>query len=57
MKEIVPSPPPIVRNEFESVRELFTRHVVPSYGRFDLAFVRGAGCHVWDVNGRRYLVR
>lgn len=55
MKEIVPSPPPIVRNEFESVRELFTRYVVPSYGRFDLAFERGAGCHVWDVNGRRYL--
>ncbi|MEY2408494.1 MAG: acetylornithine/N-succinyldiaminopimelate aminotransferase [Verrucomicrobiota bacterium] len=55
MKEIVPSPPPIVRNEFESVRELFTRHVVPSYGRFDLALVRGAGCQVWDVNGSRYL--
>ena len=55
MKEIVPSPPPIVRNEFESVRELFTRYVVPCYGRFDLAFARGAGCHVWDVNGRRYL--
>ncbi len=55
MKDLVPSPPPIVRNEFESVRELFTRHVVPSYGRFDLAFARGAGCHVWDVNGRRYL--
>ena len=55
MKEIVPAPPPIVRNEFESVRELFTRYVVPSYGRFDLAFARGAGCHVWDVNGRRYL--
>ena len=55
MKEIVPSPPPIVRNEFESVRELFTRYVVPSYGRFDLAFTRGAGCYVWDVHGRRHL--
>ena len=55
MKEIVPPPPPIVRNQFESVRELFTRYVVPCYGRFELAFARGAGCHVWDVNGRRYL--
>jgi len=55
MKEIVPSPPPIVRNQFESVRELFTRYVVPCYGRFELAFARGAGCHVWDVNGCRYL--
>lgn len=55
MKEIVPPPPPIVRNQFESVRELFTRYVVPCYGRFDLAFARGAGCHVWDLNGRRFL--
>jgi len=55
MKEIAPPLPPIVRNEFESVRELFTRYVVPSYARFDLALERGAGCHVWDVNGRRYL--
>ena len=58
MKEIVPLPPPLapmVRNQFETVRELFSRHVVPSYARFDLALARGAGCEVWDVNGRRYL--
>jgi acetylornithine/N-succinyldiaminopimelate aminotransferase len=39
----------------EAVRDLFQRYVVPSYGRFDLALVRGAGSQVWDVNGRRYL--
>jgi acetylornithine/N-succinyldiaminopimelate aminotransferase len=58
MKEVVPTlppPPPIVRNQFESIREQFGRHVVPSYSRFDLALARGAGCEVWDVNGRRYL--
>ena len=58
MKEIVPLPPPlapIVRNQFETVRELFSRHVVPTYARFDLAFARGSGCEVWDVNSRRYL--
>ena len=55
MNEIVPPPPPLVQNQFESVRELFTRFVVPSYGRFDLALTRGEGSHVWDVNGRRYL--
>ncbi|MBI3191797.1 MAG: acetylornithine/succinylornithine family transaminase, partial [Pedosphaera parvula] len=27
----------------------------PTYGRFDLAFERGAGSYVWDVNGKRYL--
>jgi acetylornithine/N-succinyldiaminopimelate aminotransferase len=55
MKEIFPSPPPLVHNQFESVRELFSKNVVPSYGRFDLALSHGAGSYVFDVAGRRYL--
>ncbi len=55
MKEIFPSPPPIVQNEFESVRELFSKNVVPSYGRFDLAFTHGAGSYLFDVVGKKYL--
>ena len=55
MKEIAPPPPPLVHNQFESVRDLFNKYVVPSYARFDLALARGAGSRVWDVNGRRYL--
>jgi acetylornithine/N-succinyldiaminopimelate aminotransferase len=55
MKEIVPSPPPIVRNQFETIRELFSKNVVPSYGRFDLAFSHGSGSYVFDVAGKRYL--
>ncbi len=55
MREIVPPLPPIVHNQFAEVRELFNRFVVPSYGRFDLAFSHGAGHHVWDVSGKRYL--
>ena len=53
MKELVP--PPIVRNQFETIRELFHKNVVPSYGRFDLALSHGAGSHLFDVNGKRYL--
>jgi acetylornithine/N-succinyldiaminopimelate aminotransferase len=55
MKEIVPAPPAIVRNDYESVRELFTKNVVPSYGRFDLVLSHGAGSYVFDVAGKRYL--
>jgi acetylornithine aminotransferase/acetylornithine/N-succinyldiaminopimelate aminotransferase len=55
MKDIVPAPPSMVRNQFESVRELFNKHVVPSYARFDLCLERGAGSRVWDAHGRRYL--
>jgi acetylornithine aminotransferase/acetylornithine/N-succinyldiaminopimelate aminotransferase len=55
MKEIVPTPPAIVRNDYESIRELFTKNVVPSYGRFELVLSHGAGSYVFDVAGRRYL--
>ncbi|HEU5395659.1 MAG TPA: aminotransferase class III-fold pyridoxal phosphate-dependent enzyme, partial [Verrucomicrobiae bacterium] len=55
MKESSPTPPPLVRNQFESVRELYSKHVIPSYGRFDLALSHGSGSYVFDVAGRRYL--
>jgi acetylornithine aminotransferase/acetylornithine/N-succinyldiaminopimelate aminotransferase len=54
MKEIIP-PPAIIHNEQEAIRGLFAKHVVPSYGRFDLALERGEGSWLWDVNGRRLL--
>jgi len=55
MKKIVPTPPAIVRNDYESVRGLFSKNVVPSYGRFDLMLNHGAGSYVFDVTGKRYL--
>jgi acetylornithine/N-succinyldiaminopimelate aminotransferase len=55
MKDVVPSPPPIVHNQFKSVRGLFRKNVVPSYGRFDLAFSHGAGSYLYDVTGKCYL--
>jgi acetylornithine aminotransferase/acetylornithine/N-succinyldiaminopimelate aminotransferase len=55
MKEIVPAPPAVVRNDYESIRELFAKNVVPSYGRFELALSHGAGSYLFDVAGKRYL--
>jgi acetylornithine aminotransferase/acetylornithine/N-succinyldiaminopimelate aminotransferase len=55
VKEIFPSPPPLVHNQYETVRELFAKNVIPSYGRFDLVLSHGAGSYVFDVAGRRYL--
>jgi acetylornithine aminotransferase/acetylornithine/N-succinyldiaminopimelate aminotransferase len=55
MKEIVPSPPPIVRNDVAAIQQLFQQNVVPSYGRFDLAFSHGSGSYLYDVTGKRYL--
>jgi acetylornithine/N-succinyldiaminopimelate aminotransferase len=55
VKENFPSPPPIVHNQYETVRELFARNVVPSYGRFELVLSHGMGSYVFDVGGKRYL--
>src|SRR5712675_46795 len=55
MKEIVPAPPPIVRNDVAAVQALFAQNVVPSYGRFDIVLSHGAGSYVYDLAGKRYL--
>ncbi len=55
MKDLVPEPPPLIRNDTRTIQALLQKYVVPSYGRFDLAFTRGAGSYLWDTGGRRYL--
>lgn len=55
MKEILSSPPAIERQAHKSIQELFQKHVMPTYGRFDLVLERGEGSWLFDVNGRRYL--
>jgi acetylornithine/N-succinyldiaminopimelate aminotransferase len=55
MKEIVPDPPAVVRNETAEVQALFQRHVVPTYSRFDVVLDHGAGSRVWDTAGKSYL--
>src|SRR5262249_55286591 len=55
MKELLSSPPLIVRNDAAAVQALFQANVVPSYGRFDIVLSHGSGRYVWDVAGKRYL--
>ena len=55
VKEIVPPPASIVRNEQAGIQALFQKNVMPTYARFDIALSHGAGSYVYDVNGRRYL--
>jgi acetylornithine aminotransferase len=33
----------------------FNQAVMSTYGRYPLALDRGAGCHVWDTQGKEYL--
>ena len=55
MKEIIPEPPAMVRNETAEVQSLFQRNVVPTYARFDVVLSHGSGSRVWDTAGRSYL--
>ena len=55
MKDIVPSPPPIVRNDVAAVQALFQQNVVPTYGRFEIVLSHGSGSYLYDLTGRRYL--
>jgi 4-aminobutyrate aminotransferase-like enzyme len=55
MKEIVPAPPAVVRNDVAAVQQLFNEYVVPSYGRFEIVLSHGSGAYVFDVSGKRYL--
>ena len=55
MKDIVPPPPAIFRNDVAAIKGLFEKNVVPSYGRFEIVLSHGAGSWVWDITGKRYL--
>ena len=35
--------------------ELYSQHVLPTYGRFPLVPVRGAGSRLWDETGRSFI--
>jgi acetylornithine/N-succinyldiaminopimelate aminotransferase len=39
----------------EEILKLFQRYVIPNYGRFPVALVRGEDSYVWDAEGTRYL--
>ena len=44
---------PVLDNTYDPTS--FNASVMTTYGRFPLALERGAGCKVWDTQGREYL--
>ena len=55
MKDMVQNTPKVEDTTTAAVTGLFQKYVVPSYGRFELAFTHGSGSWVFDVTGKRYL--
>ncbi|MCL2377480.1 MAG: aspartate aminotransferase family protein [Defluviitaleaceae bacterium] len=39
----------------QSLKHLSDQHILPTYGRFPIAFVRGEGCRLWDADGKEYI--
>lgn len=39
----------------QDLKSLYDQYVVPTYGRFALAFEKGEGSHLWDFDGKEYL--
>lgn len=48
-------PPVSLFKTMSQLSEDYARYVMPTYGRFDLDIEGGAGCRVWDFEGRKYL--
>ena len=47
--------PPVAFIMTTDTRALYDEFIMPTYGRFDLAIERGAGCRVWSEDGRALL--
>ena len=42
-------------SETEALQKRFAAALMPNYGLPPVAITRGAGCRVWDADGREYL--
>jgi acetylornithine/N-succinyldiaminopimelate aminotransferase len=55
MKNMSTAPPPVAENQAQAVIDLEKQFVLQNYARYPLVLARGKGCHVYDLEGRRYL--
>lgn len=47
--------PPAVDNSAQTIIDLERDYVLQNYARYPLVVARGKGCHVYDLDGKRYL--
>ena len=47
--------PPAVESSAQSIIDLERDYLLQNYARYPLVLTRGKGCHVFDIDGRRYL--
>src|SRR5262245_3347652 len=49
------SAPPLTGNPAQTVMDLEKEYLLQNYSRYPLVLARGKGCHVYDLEGKRYL--
>jgi predicted acetylornithine/succinylornithine family transaminase len=47
--------PPVVENSAQATMDLEREYLLQNYARYPLVLTRGKGCHLYDLEGRRYL--
>src|ERR1035438_10206176 len=47
--------PPVVDTSAKAILDLERDYLLQNYARYPLVLARGKGCHLFDVDGRRYL--
>ena len=49
------APPPVSDVNAQAVMDLEREYLLQNYARYPLVLARGKGCHLYDLNGKRYL--
>ena len=49
------APPPVADTAAQTIMDLEQRYLLQNYARYPLVLARGRGCHVYDLDGHRYL--
>ncbi|MCL2571767.1 MAG: aspartate aminotransferase family protein [Defluviitaleaceae bacterium] len=39
----------------QTIKQVSDQHILPTYGRYPVAFVKGQGCRLWDADGKEYI--
>jgi len=39
----------------QPLKQLSDQHILPTYGRYPIAFTKGQGCRLWDADGKEYI--
>ncbi|MCL1883486.1 MAG: aspartate aminotransferase family protein [Defluviitaleaceae bacterium] len=40
---------------FDEILKLHSENILPTYGRYPVAFAKGEGCKLWDTEGKEYI--